>query len=497
MTRRLLASACTSTLLAFTALPSTAQELKAALLGAPTVDIRAERLSAQPAGLLLGMHALWWDMPGELWAKATRSSPISTLLRKTGGVLRYGGGANEVDWTVCGQPAVDRRKVKVVDWSGPMACDFGWPEYTNLALDAGRGTAWLIANVVGSEGREFSDAEMAAKVSAGATRLRELAPGATRYWELGNELERGKVRWAAERIAKRLGVAADAIRAADPQARPVFPLTEFDPVPGITRAAFNRMLLAAAGKQFNEFALHQYYEGAPAGPRVSTQLANLKEVAAQAKAAVGGDVSLWLTEHARWPAGSPADPTWKSNWGQTNSMDGVLATADYLIGLSQIPEVSGAMLHGVHAGPWSIVQTGAGGAKLTGVGWLLDLFSQSSHQLRLKTELKGASMPSGWSPYSARLAAFERTDASEYSIWAVNRDERELVVDVQSSGQSRALVPIGADALRCSNGAADCPSDGVQREELPIDTAWQVDAKGQAHLLLPPRSVIVLRFRWR
>lgn len=464
--------------------------------GRSTIDIRSERVAPDPAAWLLGVHSLWWGMDGEYLRNGQLAPAILGLLRASHSIVRYGGAANEADWTLCGADANQRVAAKVVSWSGPLRCNFGWQEYVDNVLARRRGSVWLIANVVGNEAGEYADATLVGHLGAAATRLRTLAPEADRIWELGNELERGKVRWEPAKMAARLQLAAEALRRADPQARAVFPLTEFDPSPRWKRKSFNEVLLESVGTSFSDYAIHQYYEGAPGGPRVSTQLMVLRETAKQIERHASKQAGLWVTEHGRWPAGTPSDAHWRDNWWLTNSMSGVLATADYLIGLSQIGMVRGAMLHGLRAGPWNVVDTGPEGVRLTGVGQLLSNFGISGATYRLRTSGSAPDFPSDWDAYRGRVAAFETEREGEFVIWGVNKSAQPFSARLQFNGQPRVLEALQARVLSCPRSLSECRSDEIVVTDPPAGAMLQ-SAAGQSQLSLPPASVFVLRYRLR
>ena len=458
------------------------------------VDVKSAQVNDVDASLLLGTHSLWFDFPRKYWEG--RDSLVSVFQRATNGIIRFGGGVNEAEWSVCGNPFVDRKRAKVVDWAGPLLCEFGWDEYLDVALRGEQGYVWFVANVVGQDGIQYDDEVMRGKVQQAADRLRTLAPFANRIWELGNELERGNVRWGASQISRRLVLAGKAIREVDPNATLVAPLTEFDPSPITSRAAFNSSLLQGYGRSFKEFSVHQYYDGAPGGPKVSTQLMNLRDIVRQVSSFVPGG-SVWITEHGRWPEGMPSNPGWKDNWWQTNSLGGVISTADYLIGISQIPQVNGAMLHGLRAGPWNVMTFTHGNASLTGVGHLLSIFSQIEGKKRLVTELSGGRFPSGWSSYDARVAALSTAEKDRVAVWAVNRSSRPLFFRLKQDGRVRPWRIIKSLSLECISGEHDCPSEKLKVHEGDVNMLSAVYSSGEKAIVLPPHSVLAINLVWQ
>lgn len=474
-----------------------ARVMAASAVPLPSVDIQSQRVAPHSAGLLLGVHSLWWGMTAPYYANGNLAPVLRNLFASTGGVMRFGGAANEADWSMCGNELTQRSAAKVVTWAGAMRCDYGWSEYLNSTLNQGKGNAWMIANVVGNASGEYSESTLDSQLRTGASRLAQLAHSANRTWELGNELERGAVNWGPEKMAARLKLAAKSLRGADPQATLVFPLTEYDP-PNWSRKAFNDTLLKNAAGNFTDFALHQYYEGAKGGPRVSTQLMVVREAAAQIEQHIGKGGGLWLTEHGRWPAGLPEDKGWEANWWLTNSMSGTRATADYLIGLSQIPAVKGAMLHGVRAGPWNIVANGSSGPYLTGVGKLLQLFGQSGAKFRLRTATTGAEFPVDWAGYLGRVAAFETGTSGEYVIWGVNNGATSFNARLTIGGLNRQVDVLDAATLACPKTEVECSTEKVILSPQTANrAAYLRSSSAETVLTLPANTVFTLRLRLR
>lgn len=316
-------------------------------------DAKASRFDARE---LLGTHSLWWGYQSDLWIPgSTNSYPtVNTFFKKSGGLIRYGGGANEIPWQACSAPIADRTPVKAVSWAEPMKCLFGVPEYLSTVRANGGGGAWLIANIAGVDFQIYGLNEMLLSVGQAATSLRATGADLDRYWELGNELERGRYGWSPETIAARASAAAQEILQRDPLARLVLPLIEYNDPNQPPRTVFNQRLLTSMTQPVSRLALHLYYDGAPGGPSVPTQLNTITETAALYRQVHGQPSAIWITEHGRWPEGLPGALNWQDSWYKTNDMDGVLGTADFLIALTQIEDVAGAMLHGLRAGPWNV-----------------------------------------------------------------------------------------------------------------------------------------------
>lgn len=486
-----------SALLACCAAPALAGESSLVARGVENkLLVSAEVVGTTLARDLLGTHSLWWGHAEGLFVRGTeRTDPVVVgLLRSAGGVVRFGGGANEISWRACTGPVERRPMVKAVPWSGPIKCRFGYDEYLQVTKDAGLPSTWMIANLAGIDHNPMPQAEMAAEAGLAAAYVAERAPASSRYWELGNELERGKYQWTPEAIAQRAEASGRAILAKDPVARLVLPLIEYDHPAQPPRRKFNEQLLKATGVKLTGVALHLYYDGRPGGPAVSTQLDTVRDTAALIASKANGPRQVWITEHGRWPEGDGNNPEWKRQWPQTNDAGGVVGTADFIIGLSQIDSVAGAMLHGLRAGPWNVFDLGAGGPKLTGVGKLLQLFGESGARERLRAFTTSRSDSGYAGGYDVRASAFKGKDSDELVVWAVNRGAMHvpLTIEVPASAKP-ADVRGSASALLCEKISGTCTGPDfvvTQLAEPKLDAS-----RKQAQVQLPARSVAVFKFK--
>ncbi|MBU1363487.1 MAG: hypothetical protein KKE51_06650 [Gammaproteobacteria bacterium] len=459
------------------------------------LEVIRESVSVYPARNLLGVHSLWWGHADGLLEQATETThtSVSDLLSQAGGVVRYGGGANEISWRSCSGPLANRWPVKAVPWAGPMQCRFGIDEYLSLVRNTRGNTAWLIANLVGENYRVVSDAKVASDAGAGAAMLATQAVGMHRYWELGNELERGRYQWSPEQIGKRASVVGNAILSKDKVARLVLPLIEYDDPRQPPRRIFNERLLSVTTTPIGGVALHLYYDGKPGGPSVSTQLRTVVETGEQAERMLKRPVELWITEHGRWPEGDGRDPEWEKNWSQTNDLDGVLGTADFIIAISQVPSVAGAMLHGLRAGPWNVFDIKNGVPQPTGVGYLLKLLGGSGAEVRLKS-LTTSRSDSGYAGgYDLRSAAFLDAAGKNLIVWVVNRANSSAGFSLGLPDTLSLDGDVVGQSLVCLSEAKACRGENFRTLGMqPTQIAVQRES---AKVNLPARSVSILRFR--
>lgn len=457
------------------------------------VDITAKTLSTSAARELLGVHSLWWGHDEGLFTAGTTSTrpEVVDFLSAAGGILRFGGGANEISWRACSGDAYSRPKVKAAAWAGPMQCRFGVDQYLDLVTRSGAKSSWFIANIAGIDYVPMPVETMANEAAAFAVAVRDDAPGLLRFWELGNELERGRYGWPPEKLGERASVAGAAILKADKAAQLIVPLIEFNHPNQPRRSAFNQRVLENISVPVAGFAMHLYYDGRHGGPSIPTQLNTISETADQVKNSRHKAAGLWITEHGRWPAGDTTEPGWRNRWSQTNDMDGVISTADFLIGLSQIPGVAGAMLHGLRTGPWNVVDTEGGDIRLTGVGQLLSLLGTSGAEVRLLSRTTSRNQSEYVGGYDVRASAFEDRDRQHLVVWVANRSPAPAPITLTSERLLRLDAEPQGRSLVCVRPPQDCRTQHFR--VVPLNQAQVTANDGHLQITLPAHSVSVLR----
>lgn len=472
-----------------------AQATYAVTQGAYRVEVTDAKVSAFTNRNLLGTHSLWWGYQADLMMPGgTKSYPVvSSFFSSTKGVIRYGGAANSIPWETCFGPVESRSALKIVDWAGPMKCAFGVSEYLATVRATGGKEAWLIANIVGGLDRQlFSTEDLKLETGQAASALEAAGNGLKRYWELGNELERGSYRWSPEMIAGRASVAGREIKDRDPGAQLILPLIEYDDPKQPSRRVFNERLLRAMTQPVDGLALHLYYDGAPGGPSIPTQINTIVDTAALYRRLKGHANAIWITEHGRWPEGLPSNNNWKASWYKTNNMDGVLGTADFLIALSQIEDVAGAMLHGLRAGPWNVFDKTALGPEPSGVGKLLLLLAETGQAARLQTHSFSQNQSSYKGGYDMRAAAFEDTSQQTISLWIINRAATPIAVDIDLPARAANSELIAGKSLVCPVANGRCA--GSQYLIFPVNKEQITNAGNGPNIKLAARSVTSLTF---
>jgi alpha-L-arabinofuranosidase len=494
LTRQAVHCLCLLVILGITACVEAEQTTHVVSPGAYKVAIADVKASPFDSRNMLGTHSLWWGHQADLWEPGTMNNypVVNSFFRSAKGIIRYGGGANEIPWKACSGPVGTRVAVKAVDWADPMVCAFGVPEYLATVRETGGSAAWLIANIAGINYQMFSMEEMVTQVGEAASALQTAGDGLQRYWELGNELERGRYRWSAEMIASRASAAGREIIRRDAKARLVLPLIEYDDPNQPPRKIFNETLLRAMTQSVNGLALHLYYDGAPGGPTIPTQLATVADTAALYRRVTGQAGAIWITEHGRWPEMDAGSTDWKASWYKTNDMGGVLGTADFLIGLTQIEDVAGAMLHGLRAGPWNVFDKTLLGPEPSGVGKLLLLLGQTTPGKRLQSRSFSQNQSNYKGGYDMRAAAFESFDRQTITVWIINRVDASIGVSVVLPVSAANAVFTAGSSLICPVSDGRCT--GSQYRLFPVNEGQVTRYANNPYITLPARSVTSLTF---
>lgn len=380
-----------------------------------------------------GLNLIWWEVDRSLINPSTKTvdSNVLKILSNSGvSFYRYHGGTNELDWTKCIGGPEKRVAQKLVSWEGNLKCSFGIDEFERFNDQVGVDITWYTANLTGFQRNINPLDTMIASNREWAAYVKKIANNKKRFWELGNEIDRGWIKWDAPTITERSTGVTKAILEADPHASVVLPLIEFKPSWMKSDYEHNRYLIRAHKNFLNNFSIHLYYDNPPEGPSVINRLNYVRGVASILKEESVSDPSIWITEHARWPKGNPEDRAWRNNWFQTGNHDAVLAISDFLIGLTQIPEVKGAFLHGLRAGPWNYINYKNDTYTKTQLTQLYEFLYDRKNWSILPTKTITPLDAQVLGGYSVRTVVFANNRAAGCEvILAVNRSKRSIALN--------------------------------------------------------------------
>lgn len=466
------------------------------ILGAPvtaTIKVSNHGVGQRPAktfGRFLGVHSLFWETQGKLTDSTgvLRADAIDVLKSSGVRIIRNGGGANEIDWRLCRGPQSSRAPQKVASWIPPVRCQFGIMEYETSIARIGTPVSWHIANIVGLEFNIMPANDLADSAGERA-RFTRAAGGDARqiYWELGNEVERGRYPWTPDEIFERMHRIGSAISRADPNAILVVPLLEYRPPNIDNEYRYNEQLMRRMRDLTHHYALHVYYENPPEGPSLRNRLKYIRDLVQQLRRN-HPEGQLWVTEHARWPKGSPRDgAAWRRNWHQTTDEDGVLSTAGFLAGISQIDGVAGAMWHGLQAGPWNFVDVSLEGDVRPGT--MAKLFGFLNRQVGELSPVSVHATPTLASAvlmnHDYHIAAFSdpRDPEAGLRIMVVNRGEADASFAVEADR--------GAKPLSVARAHHYSPARGIDHIKTPRENEGTGSGTAPILLTAPARHVSV------
>lgn len=441
----------------------------------------------------------WLEFQLGLWDTTNQRvlpGVVSIFKEFTGAVYRFPGGtnSNHIDWRDAIGPVAARQSRKHVSWSDPLRAEFGLDEYLGFVKEVD-GQAWYVANLYGALDSVKSPAELASNAERLATYASERAhkgmPPILR-WELGNELDRGVLKWSPARVADVALQVAAALKRSDPAAQFVTFQQEYPAQAdkGYSAARYNKELRAAVTTLRPDFAMHFYYDGPPDVPPVNYFLKQLCQVIDNSKAE-GSKGHVWITESGRVPNGFWTK-TPKELWPETANLTAAISMADMLIALTQIPEVRGAFAHSLvtNSSPWPLVHKRTNGAIDPSVT-LLGLKLLRKHMLPNVLSTRQTSSDSGWqgASYKVRSAVLANNERTIFSLWTINKSNmtQQLHFEIKNTPLAIAFTDVSTitdDQVNANNYTSP---NRVQIKKKAVSVMPQ--GTGRWSIQLPPNSV--------
>lgn len=480
----------------------------------PAVIVGAGAASRRLEPHYFGFNFTWVEFQDSLWNEAkgrVDERAVEWFRDFPGAVYRYPGGteSNHFDWRATVGPVGQRAPRKIVKWKGPLVATFGLDEYLAFVDEVG-GQPWFVANLYGDYDKEGDPQKLADEAYQLAAYLKTRGGPEERIlrWELGNELDRGEYLWSAEKyldVSKRV---ANAIRSADPQARLVAIMEDYDAHwrwgwRGMNAAEYNRKVAAGLLGIAGEFTQHSYYDGVnvevpyPVPKRIAQLCRSIE--AAESVPATTGPAGIWVTEHSRQPVKLGKGGDWKPNWPQSANLEAALGVADFMIAASQIPEVMGLFVHALHGldAPWPLFHKN----KATGqihpgaVFWVLHVLRQGMESEVLPTTSHSGNAAGYMGGYDFRASVMTDATRTKWAMWSVNRAPAAQTVEVRIPALAGRKAKVSLTALSDKSLHANNYLDGnrLRPQEMP-EQVIDFDKAGRAKLMLAPYSVTAARF---
>ena len=438
-----------------------------------------------------------------LWDKEARRVPpevVAALKPFQGAVYRFPGGttANYYPWRKSVGEIGARSAVRINDWIDLPRIDFGLMEYLAFVDQVG-GRPWYVLNLLGGLDGPAELAALAEEAQSLAAYFRDHQVKVMR-WELGNELDRAQDMWPSEKYLRHARAVLAAVRSADPSARFVGMMADFDAQKsrGISSSQYNRAVAEGLKDlRVHAYEQHLYYDGPPEGPHVPNRLGQLcRSIEDARKAGVPQDeIEFWVTEHARWPQARQGEQ-WKASWRKSADLGAAIGMADVLIAFTQIPEVKGSALHALHGtnGPWPLFHKASKSGRFAPSATLLayGLLNQSMLPVVLPSRSASASRSGYDGGYDARGTVLATPDRSRLAVWTVSRADGAIPVRLKIpelagltlTAQLRYITAASTEA----HNYEDAEAVKVRQDERRL----RFDDSGIATYTVPPRSVAAL-----
>lgn len=459
---------------------------------------------------LFGFNIRWNNFETDLWQAArhrVHPAVTSALQPFVGAVYRYPGGtvANSYDWEAARQPLDVRttlnRRLSRRD-ALPL---FGIDEYLGFVTEVG-GTPLYTLNLLGREsGRDITEYP-ASRLAASNRRLAEymkqrLAPrGISRIYQLGNELDRGTTEWSHRKYISRALETMTAMREVDPDARFMAFVRDFNwryRLPGHVGTSrydeFIREVLQGLPAA-QDLSLNIYYDGAwrrGAKFLAMDEVMEKQETVLEIARSVRPDraTELWVTEHARVIGAVDENPGGRDKTLASN-LGGALSSADFLLGLAQIPEARGASWHSLNGVDRRLFEPGPE-PQPTAIYWAFRVLrTVPSGAAVLSTRTASPNFSGYPGGYDIRAVAMKSERDGSLTVWVINRAGRTTAATLQVAGWQDRKVTLRHYYVAGSEGmSADQVGSNYRRDLDPQTQAAQFSPDGSLTVKLPPASV--------
>lgn len=467
--------------------------------------------SALPSHFLsFNMNYITFEM--SYWDAArgqVKAEVVEAMRAFPGSIYRYPGGliSNAFDWEGSVGEPLSRRPQRTVSWKEGTSTRFGPKEYFSF-LDQVGGQSWYVLNLLGWD-EQVLYKEMPSRTLAESNRGlaafrrgHDRTSAIPRYYHLGNELDRSEYQWPTEKYIQRARESMDAVLQADPGARFVPFLRDFDwhyrGRPGTSPAKdFARDVLAGL-PEVQDFSLQVYYDRpSEEGKTFDVQWRQglLKRIIAQTTVLRGKPYRVWITEHAKQ---NPQKAPLPFRMATTSGITGAVASSDFLIAMTQLPEVQGVFWHALGGGHWwDLFRESDGHIEPTPVYWAFRLLRENQTGSVLKTDTEGPNESRYEGGYDVRSVVF-REGENGLTVWAINRAGKPTVLSLVMKAFAGRQINLrhGYVAARKPGGGLETEMD-VIRDGGSEPREGAFSSSGELKLQLPALSVSAIRIERR
>lgn len=451
------------------------------------------------------MHYIGFEK--DAWDKTkqeVRPAMASQLATMPGSFYRYPEGlmSNHFNWENSALPLATRQQKR--RYGGGMAQYpyFGLAEYLQMVKNLD-GMPWFALNIVGGGNYknpiEYASSTLAASNKQLAMYMKERTPTATvRYYQLGNELDRTWYEWPHSKYVSRARDSIDAMRAVDPNARFVAFMREFNWTyknnqRGTTSTAETLFRDVMRGlPMINDFSLHFYYDGKLSPDSRFITIPDVmgkiqKALAYARKARPGDDFNVWVTEHSKRILLSGGTPE------PTNALDTGLSMGDFLIGVTQMPEVKGAGAQALQGNPRHLFHTPD--LKATPAFAALRVLSAQPFPRVVASRTFSPNTSGYQGGYDVRAVGYTDATNSKLAVSALNRATRAQTLQIE-------FPPLKGQAVTMKHyyvaGKAGVNPINIERDYTfqiaPAAISARFGTTGAITVTLPPASVSTFVF---
>lgn len=417
---------------------------------------------------------------------------LQSLEPFSGAVYRYPGGTNSnyYDWRTS-------HSLKKTLANGQPYQLF-WLTYQNYMkfLAQVGGKPWLVANLNGNVLGEEPINSLAATARSWATEALKYQntgyPPVLR-WELGNELDRGKDGWKSNKYTNRAVAIAAAIRDIDPQSRFVAMQEDFDAHKTETALQYNSAVATGLDAFHPDFEQHLYFDGYR-GKTIPQQISFLCNSMQAVQPACTYAPGFWITEFAVTPSVPWSQFNYVRDARPTLTLAAAVSNADFVIALSQIPQVKGAFIHDLAGdGAWGMFyRTPAGGVHPTLPYWAMRLLRESLLDEVLTTYTQSPNTSGYRGGYDLRASILTNKVRNHHAVWMSNRAGKDISVQLDIATLAGKTVNATLKSLHHVN--ADVSDDLLGNNLLPEVASLNVafNTSGTATIPVPANSISTL-----
>jgi hypothetical protein len=280
------------------------------------VNITNEVLTTTPG---LGFNIRQDKFETDFWTTEVTPSVVTYLSELSGFTYRYPGGLVANDFI----------------WNDPHG--FGVDEYRTFLTQVGGSLLYVL---------NLQDTPANNKLLA--TSLKTYT--GTRYYQLGNELDRNVYEWSHTQYINTCQSHITAILETDPDAKFIAFLRQYDWTyqngeVSEFREFINDVLTGLP--MINDYSLHAYVDGALAEGESTNPIRNAIDQIEKAisKSNTIRPCNVWITEYSKR---IPWDQDNQTGYQNTSNITGVISVADLLIDLVKIPEIKTCLWHALN-----------------------------------------------------------------------------------------------------------------------------------------------------